>query len=77
MKINPHPTVVPFIIMVDPDECSSLRDFNLRNHDQYNYYVIGGLHSEEARMELVKEHPTTYFFKYAECRIYVGCPDQY
>ena len=26
----------------------------------------------EARRQLVKKHPTTYFFKYAECKIYVG-----
>ena len=73
MKINPHATVVPFIVMVDLDECSSLGDFDVRKHEvQYNYYVIGGSHSAEARRQLVKEHPTTYFFKYAECKIYVG-----
>ena len=33
MKINPHAKVVPFIIVVDPDECSSLGDFNVRKHD--------------------------------------------
>ena len=31
MKINPHATVVPFILMVDPDECSCLEDFDLRS----------------------------------------------
>ena len=49
MKINPHTTLVPFIVMVDPDECSSLGDFDVRKHDQYNYYLIGGSHSVEAR----------------------------
>ena len=72
MKINPHATVVPFIVMVDPDDCSCLEDFDVRKHDQYNYYVIGGSHSAEARRQLVREHPTTYFFKYAECKIYVS-----
>ena len=72
MKINPHATVVPFIVMVDPDECSRLEDFDVRKHESYNYYVIGGSHSAEARRQLVREHPTTYFFKYAECKIYVS-----
>ena len=36
MKINPHATVVPFIVMVDPDECSAIEYFDVRNHDQYN-----------------------------------------
>ena len=26
----------------------------------------------EARWKLVREHPTTFFFKYVECKIYVG-----
>ena len=72
MKINPHATVVPFIVMVDPEECDNTEDFDIRKHDQYNYFVIGGSHSAEARRQLVREHPTTFFFKYAECKIYVG-----
>ena len=72
MKINPHTTLVPFIVMVDPDECSSLGDFNVKKHNQYNSYVIGGSHSAEARRQFVIEHPTIYFFQYAECKIYVG-----
>ena len=72
MKINPHAIVVPFIVMVYPDDCSCLEEFDVRKHDQYNYYVIGGSHSVEARRQLVREHPTTYFFKYAECKIYVS-----
>ena len=44
----------------------------MRKHDSYNYYVIGGSHSAEARRQLVREHPTTYFFKYVECKIYVS-----
>ena len=72
MKINPHATVVPFIVMVDPEECPTIESFDVRKHDQYNYFVIGGSHSAEARRQLVREHPTTFFFKYAECKIYVG-----
>ena len=72
MKINPHATIFPFIVMVDPNECSSKQDFDVRKHDQYNYFVIGGSHTAQARRQLVREHPTTYFFKYAECKIYVG-----
>ena len=53
MKINPHVTVVPFIVMVDRNECASIQDFDVRKHDQYNYFVIGGSHSAEARRQLV------------------------
>ena len=30
MKINPHATVVPFIVMVDPEECSTIDEFDVR-----------------------------------------------
>ena len=36
MKINPHATVVPFIVMVDADECSAIEYFDVRKYDQYN-----------------------------------------
>ena len=39
-KINPHATIVPFIVIVDPNECSCLEYFDVRKHESYNYYVI-------------------------------------
>ena len=30
----------PFIVMVFPDECSRLEDFDMRKHESYNYYVV-------------------------------------
>ena len=57
MKINPHATVVPFIVMVDLEECATIDAFNVRKHEQY--YVFGGLQPTEARRQLVQEHPTT------------------
>ena len=48
MKINPHATVVPFIVMVYPKECPTIEAFDVRKVDQYNYFVIGGSHSAEA-----------------------------
>ena len=33
MKINPHATVVPFIVMVDLEECETIEDFDIRKHD--------------------------------------------
>ena len=72
MKINPHAIVVPFIVMVDPNECANIKRFDVRMHDQCNYFVIGGSHSAKARRQLVKEHPMNIFFKYAKCKIYVG-----
>ena len=44
----------------------------LQNLEKYHYFVIGCSHFAEARRKLVMEHPATYFFKYAECKIYVG-----
>ena len=58
--------------MVDPNECAFIQNFNFRKHSQDNYFVIGSPHSAKARRQLVREHPITYFFKYAECQIYVG-----
>ena len=72
MKLNPHATVVPFLIMVDPNQCPIVADFKYKWADDYTYYVIGGSHSDEARRQLVKEYPLTPYFKYAECKVYVG-----
>ena len=72
MKINPHETVVPLIVMVDLDKSSYLEEFDIRKHESYNYYVIRESHLAEARRQLVWECPTTYFFKYTECKIYVS-----
>ena len=72
MKINPHATVVPFLVMVDPEQCPTVADFKYSSSDDYTYYVIGGSHSAEARRQLVKEYPLTPFFKYAECKVYAG-----
>ena len=72
MKINPHATIVPFLVMVDPDQCPTTVDFLYKSVDDYTYYVIGGSHSNEARRQLVKEYPLTPYFKYAECKIYAG-----
>ena len=71
MKINPHAIVVPFLVMVDPVQWSSVNEFDILRLEEYQYFVIGGSHSAKARRQLVMEHPTTYFFKYAECKIYV------
>ena len=72
MKINLHATVVPFLIMVDPDQCPTTTDFKYKSVDGYTYYVIGGSHSAEARRQLVKEYPLTPYFKYAKCKVYVA-----
>ena len=55
MKINPHTTVVPFIVMVHPKECANIDTLDVRKHAQYNYYVIGGSYSALARRQLAKE----------------------
>ena len=72
MKINPHVAIVPFLVMVDPDQCPTAADFKYKSADDYTYYVIGGSHSAEARRQLVKEYPLTPYFKYAECKVYAG-----
>ena len=72
MKINPHATIVPFLVMVDLDQCPTIVDFKYSSSEDYTYYVIGGSYSAEARRQLVKEYPLTPFFKYAECKVYAG-----
>ena len=71
-KINPHATVVPFLVMVDRDQCPTVVDFKYKSVDDYTYDVIGGSHLAEARRQLVKEYPLTPYFKYMECKFYVG-----
>ena len=65
MKINPHVTIVPFVVMIDLDQCPIVADFKYSLADDNTYYVIGGSHSVEARRQLVMEYPLTPFFKYA------------
>ena len=71
MKINPHATLVPFLVMVDPEQCPTISNFKYSLADDYTYYVIGGFHFVEAQRQLVKEYPLTPFFKYVECKVYV------
>ena len=35
MKINPHATVVPFLIMVDQNQCLTVADFKYSSFDDY------------------------------------------
>ena len=72
MNINPHATVMPFLVMVDSKQCPTVADFKYSFADDYSYYVIGGFHLAEARRQLVKEYPLTPFFKFAECKVYAG-----
>ena len=48
IRINPHATVVPFLVMVDLDECPTTTDLKYKSIDEYTYYVIGGSHWVEA-----------------------------
>ena len=72
MKINPHAALVSLLVMVNPDQCPIVVDFKYNSVDDYTCYVIGGSHFVEAQRQLVKEYPLTPFFKYAECKVYVG-----
>ena len=66
------PLFVSFIVMVYRVECATTEEFDVRKHDQYNYFVIAGSHLAEEQRKLVKEHPTSFFFKYAKCKIYMS-----
>ena len=70
MKINLYATDVPFLVMVDPEQCPTIVDFKYSSSYDYTYYVIGGSHLAEARRQLVKEYPLTPFFMYTECKVY-------
>ena len=72
MRINSHSTMVPFLVMVNLMECSNVDAFDVSNLEMYHNFRFGGSHFREARRQLIMEHLTTYFFKYAECKIYVG-----
>ena len=72
VKINPHATLVPLLVMVNLDQCPTVADFKYKSTYDYTYYVIGGSHSAEAQQQLVKEYPSTPYFKYAECKVDVG-----
>ena len=52
MKINPHATIVPFLVMEDPDQCPTTVDFKYSSPDDYTYYVIGRSHLAEAEDNL-------------------------
>ena len=67
MKISPHATVIPFLVMVDREQCPSPGDSKHSSVDDYTYYFIRGSHSTEARRQLIKEYPLTPFFKFVEC----------
>ena len=41
MKINPHATVVPFLVIVDHDQCPIVADFKYKSAYDYTYYIIG------------------------------------
>jgi hypothetical protein len=40
MKINPHATVVPFLVMVDPEQCEDVDDFDIANQENYNTLLL-------------------------------------
>ena len=48
MKINLHVTIVPFLVMVDPNQCPTPTDFKYSLANDYTYYVIEGSHAAEA-----------------------------
>ena len=54
MKINPHATVVPFLVMVDPQQCATINEFDISNLEKYKYFVIGG--SQNVVLNVAK-HP--------------------
>ena len=41
MQINPHATVIPFLIMVDPEHCESINDCDISNPEKYQCFVTG------------------------------------
>ena len=64
MKINPHATIMSFLVMVDPEQWLTVANFKYNSANDHTYYVIGGSHYVEAQRQLVKEYPLTPFFKY-------------
>ena len=44
MKINLHVIVVPFLVMIDFDQCPTPGNFTYSSADDYTYYAIGDSH---------------------------------
>ena len=72
MKMNPFANVVPFLVMVDPSQCSNKDSFDITMVNAYDYFVIGAYHSVEVRRQLCTEYPDLVHFKIVECKVYAG-----
>ena len=54
----------------------STSNFNEKHLNVYKYEVLGGLHSFQAKSELLKEYPDNPFFNNALAEVYLELSDE-
>jgi hypothetical protein len=52
---------VPFVLLVDPDQCATRENFVMDKKNDYKYYVVDGNHFACARLDLAKANPQSGF----------------
>ena len=62
MRLNPYAHVVDYRVLVDPKDVPDRDAFDESRCFDYNYYVLGGNHSVEAKRELMQEFPKNPIF---------------
>ncbi len=67
-----NPLALPFVLLVDPQECESREKWDHNKLDQYKYYVIGGNHSACAKADLAVIHPNDKQFRRVTAWIFAG-----
>lgn len=72
MRYNPYAHVVSYVLLVDQLQVPNKEAFDKSKCFEYNYYVLGGNHSVEARRQLMEEYTNNPRFQTMKCINYVG-----
>lgn len=72
MRYNLHAHVVDYVVFVDSNQVPNKETFDETQCFEYIYYVIGGNHSIEAKIQLIREYPNNSLFEIMKCIICAG-----
>ena len=61
-----------FVLLVDPKDCFWKEDFDILRKYSYKYYVIGGIHSLCAKLDLAKIKLEYAPYKKVQAFVYAG-----
>ena len=75
MRQNPYAHAVDYLLLVDLKDVSTRDEFDQKRSFDYKYYVIGGIHSTQARRELMQDYPNKPIFETVKCIVYAGLID--